>query len=128
MTYMTARLYTDDVLQHTPGSWQAFASCSAGDPCALFKCGQESPSSSVAPASSTCIRCIRGVFGTDVVEHHHLRQQSFDHDHQFHRNFTKLHIPHSIGQQHNYAWAMEHESGDIIRSLLELGRHTVLLF
>ncbi len=27
MAYMTARLYTDDVLPHTPGSWQAFAGC-----------------------------------------------------------------------------------------------------
>ena len=66
MAYMTARPYTDDVLPHTPGSWQAFAGCVAGDPCALFECRQQSPSS-VAPASSTCIRCIRGVFGTGTI-------------------------------------------------------------
>ena len=63
MACMNARLYTDDVLPHTPGSWQAFAGCVAGDPCALFESRRESPSS-VAPAPSTCIWCIRGVLGT----------------------------------------------------------------
>ncbi len=62
MAYMSARLYTDDFLPHTPGSWQAFAGCFAGDPCALFESRRESPSS-VTPAPSTCIWCIRGVLG-----------------------------------------------------------------
>ncbi len=63
MAYMNARLYTDDVLPHTPVSWQAFAGCFAGGPCALFESRGESPSS-VAPAPSTCIWSIRGFLGT----------------------------------------------------------------